>query len=609
MSQMDLEGARSALRAHTPTALLGLRESQWLDAKGAPYELRNPAEVEELAKDVTAFANGGGGLLVLGITTRLEHGEEILDRIASVDRAAFDLDQVRKLIRERVTPAPRNVVVGWSDDGHSCVVFIDTPQQAPGTVFVVAAPAGKRGQVPAHTVAVPVRDADGTHWLPRTEIQRLLSMGFAALDMPGPQALTELVRQAVADVQARTSVPELRVGQGLPARERELSDAYEQLRRVADLGQPNSDAYAQDAAVVQHFADTAESKPGWVLCLVDRQPPLALAEPVWQAVIDAGRRDPAGQAIPAVGYPAADGEQPAVLGPDTESVNLGGGSWGPGRLVRSGSGPWRWEPQIRISLDQTRAARNWTANQPAPQLRLRALVNWPWAHAGDLEITPPRRRELRQGLPFSALAGAATLLSLRRGTELPAAQWQPGPHRNARDAASYASTVTAPDGRPALTAAAMASLPSPLEAHVVTCAEVLLEDATAWKVLLPADATTRLSLQEAQAVLFAAWETAADLLPTATAQDPDQMQWAGAPTIELRLSAEGPHDQPRPDLGTLIDLSPLGPTDRGVLPEMAVTITAVPALKDKERQPLLRRALVYMAHSFGFVEADEEVLL
>ncbi|MDF3141814.1 MULTISPECIES: hypothetical protein [unclassified Streptomyces] len=609
MPQTDLEGARSALRAHTPTALLGLREGQWLDAKGAPYELRNPTSVEEFAKDVTAFANGGGGLLILGITTRLEHGEEVLDRIVSVDRSAVDLDQVRKLLRERVTPAPRGVTVGWADDGHSCVVFIDIPQQAPGTVFVVAAPAGKPGQVPAHTVAVPVRDADGTHWLPRTEIQRLLSMGIAALDMPGPQALTELVRQAVADANAHTSVPELRVGQGLPARERELSEAYEQLRRVADLGRPTSEAYAQGAAVVQHFADTAESRPGWVLCLVDRQPPLALAEPVWQAVMDAGRRDAAGQAIPAVGYPAVDGEQPAVLGPDTESVNLGGGSWGPGRLVRSGSGPWQWEPQIRLSLDQTGAARNWTANQPAPQLRLRALVNWPWADAGDLEITPPRRRELRQGLPFSALAGAAALLSRRRGTELLAAQWPPGPHRNARDAASYSSTVTAPDGRPALTAAVMAALPSPLQVHVVTCAEVLLEDAAAWKAALPADATTRLSLEEAQALLLAAWETAADLLPAATTQEPDHMQWAGAPTIELRLSAEGPHGQPRSDLGTLIDLSPLGPTDRGVLPEMAVTITAVPSLEHKDRRALLRRALVYMAHSFGFVEADEEVLL
>ncbi|MET9127126.1 hypothetical protein [Streptomyces sp. NPDC004528] len=89
---------------------------------------------------------------------------------------------------------------------------------------------------------------------------------------------------------------------------------------------------------------------------------------------------------------------------------------------------------------------------------------------------------------------------------------------------------------------------------------MLIEDATAWASCLPADFSTRLSLEKVQAVLLAAWETAADLLPAATTQDATQMHWAGAPTVELRLSAEDPHDRPQPGLGTMIDLSPLGPT-------------------------------------------------
>ncbi|MFD3538420.1 RNA-binding domain-containing protein [Streptomyces sp. NPDC058662] len=58
------------------SSLLGLCETQWLDVKGGPYQLANPRSVEELAKDVAAFANGGGGLIVIGIATRLEHDEE-----------------------------------------------------------------------------------------------------------------------------------------------------------------------------------------------------------------------------------------------------------------------------------------------------------------------------------------------------------------------------------------------------------------------------------------------------------------------------------------------------------------------------------------------------
>ncbi|MEV5801733.1 AlbA family DNA-binding domain-containing protein [Streptomyces collinus] len=64
---MDLEAVRVALRAQKPDLLLEQPEGQWLDAKTVPYALRDPREVEELAKDVCAFANGGGGVLVLGL--------------------------------------------------------------------------------------------------------------------------------------------------------------------------------------------------------------------------------------------------------------------------------------------------------------------------------------------------------------------------------------------------------------------------------------------------------------------------------------------------------------------------------------------------------------
>ncbi|MET9127790.1 hypothetical protein [Streptomyces sp. NPDC004528] len=138
---------------------------------------------------------------------------------------------------------------------------------------------------------------------------------------------------------------------------------------------------------------------------------------------------------------------------------------------------------------------------------------------------------------------------------------------------------------------------------------MLIEDAAAWASYLPADFSTRLSLEEVQAVLLAAWVTAAGLLPAATIQDPTQMHWAGATTVELRLSAEGPHDRPQPGLGTRIDLSPLGPSDRSVLSGMAVTITVTPVLEHKERQKRLRRAFVCKAYSFGYVKADEDVLL
>ncbi|WP_170837762.1 AlbA family DNA-binding domain-containing protein [Streptomyces sp. TP-A0874] len=181
---MDLDSARSALHANNPLALLGLEESDWLDAKRQPYELKNAGHVEELAKDVAAFANTErGGLLVLGISTRVEDGRETLDQLVPVPRGSVNLDQLRKLIRERISPAPRGVVVERSDYGQGlAVVFIYVPPQPPGNLpHVIAAPVKKPGQVSPYTVYVPIRDADGTCLLPRTDVQRYLAAGWAAL--------------------------------------------------------------------------------------------------------------------------------------------------------------------------------------------------------------------------------------------------------------------------------------------------------------------------------------------------------------------------------------------------------------------------------------------
>lgn len=196
-----------------------------------------------------------------------------------------------------------------------------------------------------------------------------------------------------------------------------------------------------------------------------------------------------------------------------------------------------------------------------------------------------------------------TILSQRRGAELPAAHWDRGPGRNSPTALSYTSTITAEGGRRAVSAAVMMSVGE----TVVTCADVLIEDASAWAAMLPGDTGTQLGLADVQALLLAAWESAAETLPEAVV-DPARMQWSAPPITELRLSAESPHDQPSPGLGTLIDLEALGPGEDGGRPEMAITITKSPTMHRQERQAVLRRALVHMARHFGHVWAEEELL-
>ncbi|MDH6703045.1 RNA-binding domain-containing protein [Streptomyces griseoviridis] len=332
MSTMDLEAVRAVLRAQDPSALLEQPEGQWLDAKAVPCELHERRGLEELAKDVSGFANGGGGVLVLGIATRMVDGEEILDKIIPVDRTSADPDQIRKLIRAHITPPPRGVEVGWSCDPQgSRVLFVDVPAQDPNCLFVVAAPTGKQGTARPDTVAVPVREADGTHWLSRAEIQRLLSAGVAASGMPTAQALSELLRDTMAQAQPKAGPAALRVGQGLPHREREMREAYKQLAGVG-LGQPTGEAYLHGRTALQDLDHAQEGKPGWVLCLAPGRPPVAVAVPVWQAIIDVGRTDTGGDPLAAAGHPI-----PSPTDPDREpgpwavsaeagSVDLDGGT-------------------------------------------------------------------------------------------------------------------------------------------------------------------------------------------------------------------------------------------------------------------------------------------
>ena len=119
-------------------------------------------------------------------------------RSARYPPALADLDRYRKLICERVIPAPRGVSVDFIDtDAESGILVIDVPVQPSALLpFVVPGTAGSGGRGRL-SVAVPVREADATVWLPQTEIQRLLAAGWTAAGGPSEEYLSDLIQQAV----------------------------------------------------------------------------------------------------------------------------------------------------------------------------------------------------------------------------------------------------------------------------------------------------------------------------------------------------------------------------------------------------------------------------
>jgi hypothetical protein len=619
----DIEGARAALRKADLAELLGLAECGWVDAKEGVYRLDQPAGAEELVKDVAGFANARtGGLVLVGFSTRKEHDREIIDQARPVPRALVDLDRHRKLIRERVIPPPRGVSVEWIECGDDKgVLFIDVPAQPPACLpYAVAGPT-RTANVSRMSVAVPVREADATVWLPQAELQRLLAAGWSATGGPSEQLLADLIEQAVSAARREppptppAPSPALRVGEGEPGWRGPFQQAWNDVTRDGTpIGDPVTKVYAEGPGVVQHF-EQHPTTSGWVLCALPHQRPVAVAEEVWQALQRAGSGVPGGDALGAVGLPAPYPQATRKIDTQTVDVDLTGGQWGDGRLLRGlGEEEWRWEPAVRFGMSMTRGAGYWTAERAARQLRLRAIATLPWAEASELAIIPQRRADLEQSLPVSELAGLVTTLSLRRGAALRAADWSRGPNRNALDALSYSSLITAPDARAALAAEVMMALPSSMNSSVVTCAELRVTDPVAWAEALAASGApigqdVRLSLEDVAEFFIVAWQTATERLASVVTDDAPAMPWADPPTVELRLSAERRFDTnpaPQPMLAEYIDMSPLGHSDRGQVPEMAVTIIAPPRLDPSDRRTRTREALVYMAQQFGFIEASAD---
>ena len=571
---------------------------------------------------MAGFANAKtGGLLLIGFSTKKQGDSEILDSVRPVPRDLVDLDRHRKLVRERVMPQPRDVVVEWIEcDSDKGILVIDVPAQPPARLpYVVPGPT-RSTDISRLAVAVPIREADATVWLTQSEIQRLIAAGWTVTGGPSDDYLSGLIEQAVTA--ARREVPspkaEIEIGEGKPGWKGMFQQAWSELMgQNIWIGKPASVVYWDGPGVVQHF-ESHIALFGWVLCALPYRRPVAVAGEVWQALQAAGARIPGGDALGAVGFPVPDPQATRMIGADATSIDLVGGQWGDGRLLRdAGSKEWRWEPVVRFSMNMTRAAGYWTA-QPTPrQLRLRAVATLPWADADNLAVTSQRRNDLVNNLPISKLAGLVTALAQRRGADLRTAQWNRGLNRNALDAFSYSSLISGPEGQAAASAEVMVALPNTMDSSVVTCAELRVQDLNAWSEAMTAATGARvrhdlrLTMGEVIEFFTVVWETVTEVLPAVLAEDTSMMHWADPPTVELQFAAEARVDATppaQPVLDDFIDMNAFGSSDRGQLQEMAVTIIAPPRLDSSARQGQTRKALAYIAQQFGFLDATEDRL-
>lgn len=130
---MTPDEARAILRSGNFAGLIGVIETDQLEAKSEPYPDTNLGHFE-LAKDVSALANARGGIIIIGVRTERfpERQADEITEVRLVPRGLINVEQYLALIRGWIHPPPQNVEVEWfpsQNDAKRGLVGIFLPAQ------------------------------------------------------------------------------------------------------------------------------------------------------------------------------------------------------------------------------------------------------------------------------------------------------------------------------------------------------------------------------------------------------------------------------------------------------------------------------------------------
>ncbi len=132
---LSQEEVQSILRNGNFNELIGMIENEWLECKNAPYDLKDEKNRQELAKDVSAFANVEGGIILIGVETQKDptvYGDEIR-KIHAFPEPKLDKDQYYKILSDWIYPALQQLEIHWfksNINSKEGIVAISIPNQA-----------------------------------------------------------------------------------------------------------------------------------------------------------------------------------------------------------------------------------------------------------------------------------------------------------------------------------------------------------------------------------------------------------------------------------------------------------------------------------------------
>ena len=223
MSVSNRDELLASLRQGQPgfPAIWGTPEGDWIDFKQSHYWLAEKRHRIELAKDVSGFANAGGGVIVIGVETqRLPNQHlEVASKLTTVRMEMLNSSQIRDVLRQYVYPR----IVGLEcsifpvSEGTGVLVIEIPKQDSEDRPFIVTEGTSEEGEHYGNMFGWFQREGDSTPPALPSSIHDLLRDGFRlrrmlsdstsqpatlALGSAVPDALSEEKRRARAEEDA-----------------------------------------------------------------------------------------------------------------------------------------------------------------------------------------------------------------------------------------------------------------------------------------------------------------------------------------------------------------------------------------------------------------------
>jgi hypothetical protein len=165
---------------------VGAQETLEVEFKGEPYRVADrDSQKFELAKDVSAFANAAGGVIIIGAQTERDNevAVDVVTQLRLLSQGHVDAQQYEGIVADRVYPRLRELHVRFYPSAANAergILAIDVPpQDEVDKYFLIQRPTEEgTDRTPGWLIAVAVRSIGRVEERRVGEIHTLINRGL-----------------------------------------------------------------------------------------------------------------------------------------------------------------------------------------------------------------------------------------------------------------------------------------------------------------------------------------------------------------------------------------------------------------------------------------------